>query len=732
MDLKLYGLADLEDVGHDACDIGAFCRNPLHPGPCKGWKHSLRAIAPGVHKAIEDERIARVHRRRAERRASHEAAGTKAPRERKMAHERAPRKTGPRDGDGDGKLREGEDEPAGGKRVRKGEPPTKLRGAKTKQDVRSTRTDDGKGDNVDKPEAKVEPLKGYAQRDSLRAIVSTGTAGYQNRNGYVTKATRDKLVAKGLIEIRDDGRWYATDHGRAVHEASIPRRNGEEIGFDGKTASERAAEEEAAKGEERRRIRAEAEAQFQRGIPAVAPRGSEILATPGAQRVRNSMNRVAQALSKDLGETAPDFAEDIGPAARAWRDRSLEAEEVGSEWRQQRARSAWLRSAAKADPSRAADYERMADDTDAASVETDKRWDAAVDAANAARDALGDAVVARYKAKGRRKTAAALKLATSTKDTEPTGGGTDTQRATIDAEVDRRDRGLAALADGLTPEQAERGRKAGEAYTAAVVEDLKANTELDAARYEASVAHSYVTQAERVPSMLRNEPKYAQEREEAKARAAIADRRERAARDRADVTKEQKRRAAVQFQRAADDLTDEKNQALYDERLARVTREQAERRAAHQRELDAQVDEVRRPMPDKAEPFDAQVDKVAEIARTVKGFREFLNRPPYVIHDGEGSGDTAIYTGSTSQEVVRGSAPPPERVLNYSPKRGGGWRASNGLPLDDADVPYYIAEWNARGRNDRNPNDLVGLAKFRRQAAEKAAGQRAGADTMPA
>jgi len=792
VDLRLYGLAALEMVGHDRCDIAAFCRNPLHPGPCKGWKHTLKAMAPGVHKAVEDGRLERVHKRRAERAAAHKAAGTKAPRLRKLKHEREETK-GPREGETGSRVKDsnGDEvlvtgtrgkakakpaaalakwdasggtgkgmtddevgealigaqqnadfgtavlvvreykkrlEASGGtkKRVRPGKPPA------GKKDVGSTRTvSDGEGDTEMTETREVKPLKGPAQREGLRAVLNAGANGYDNKRGFLTKKQRDRMVAAGEADLGDDGKLYITDHGRAVHEASIPRRNGEEIGFDDKTASERAAAEEAAKGEEAKRVKAEAEAQFQRGIPGVQPRGSELLGNPGQQRVRDSMRKAAQSLSKDLGETTADFSEDVGPAARAWQDRSLEAEAIGSEWRQQRARSAWLRSAAKADPGRAADYERMADETDAGMDATDKRWDAAVDAANAARDALGEAIVGRYKAKGRRKTAAALKLATVGKDKDATNSGTDAQRATINAEIARRDGGLEQLAEGLTPEQAERGRKAGNAYTAAVVEDIKAGAEYDAARYEASVAHAHLAEAQRVPSMLRNEPKYKQEREDAQARATAADRRERAARDRADVTKEQKRRAAVNFQRTADDLTDEKNQAAYDERLARVTREQNERRAAHQRELDAEVDAVRRPMPDAAEPFAAQVDKVEQIARSVKGFREFLNQPPYVIHDGKGSGDMAIYTGSTNQEVIRGSAPEKERVLNYSPKRGG-WKASNGLALDDADVPYYIAEWNARDRNTRNPNDLVGLAKYRRKQSEQAAAERAGADTMPA
>ncbi|MET0904307.1 MAG: hypothetical protein ABWZ52_13795 [Acidimicrobiales bacterium] len=31
---------------HDACDESQFCRNPLHPGPCKGWKKNLPGATP--------------------------------------------------------------------------------------------------------------------------------------------------------------------------------------------------------------------------------------------------------------------------------------------------------------------------------------------------------------------------------------------------------------------------------------------------------------------------------------------------------------------------------------------------------------------------------------------------------------------------------------------------------------------------------------------------------------
>lgn len=51
--------------GHDLCAVDAFCRNPLHPGPCKGWKNTLGKVAPGALKVIEDERKRKVAVRRA-------------------------------------------------------------------------------------------------------------------------------------------------------------------------------------------------------------------------------------------------------------------------------------------------------------------------------------------------------------------------------------------------------------------------------------------------------------------------------------------------------------------------------------------------------------------------------------------------------------------------------------------------------------------------------------------
>ena len=48
---------------HDLCTLTA-CRTPLHPGPCKGWKHTLHLTAPGVFHTLERERVAKANQRR--------------------------------------------------------------------------------------------------------------------------------------------------------------------------------------------------------------------------------------------------------------------------------------------------------------------------------------------------------------------------------------------------------------------------------------------------------------------------------------------------------------------------------------------------------------------------------------------------------------------------------------------------------------------------------------------
>lgn len=59
-------LAEREfELAHAGCAISTFCKNPLHPGPCKGWKKSLGVNAPGALKAIEAARREKLMAKRA-------------------------------------------------------------------------------------------------------------------------------------------------------------------------------------------------------------------------------------------------------------------------------------------------------------------------------------------------------------------------------------------------------------------------------------------------------------------------------------------------------------------------------------------------------------------------------------------------------------------------------------------------------------------------------------------
>lgn len=158
----LYGAEQVEAFSlygvdpHCDCDPTTFCRNPLHPGPCKGWKRTLGAVAPGALRALETERIRKAEERRKAAVKRYTDAGKKVPArlkkpitsahmqpqagagglvitgkptaptskeiEAKLAARRAAKAAQapatpsgkPRDGDGDGKLNEGKNKPAPG------------------------------------------------------------------------------------------------------------------------------------------------------------------------------------------------------------------------------------------------------------------------------------------------------------------------------------------------------------------------------------------------------------------------------------------------------------------------------------------------------------------------------------------------------------------------------------------------------------------------------------------
>lgn len=54
-------------LAHEGCSLTTFCKNPLHPGPCKGWRKKLGMEAPGVAKALDKIHKEGVATRRAKR-----------------------------------------------------------------------------------------------------------------------------------------------------------------------------------------------------------------------------------------------------------------------------------------------------------------------------------------------------------------------------------------------------------------------------------------------------------------------------------------------------------------------------------------------------------------------------------------------------------------------------------------------------------------------------------------
>jgi hypothetical protein len=67
---ELYGLDPHEFcLELDATALGEFCRNPLHPGPCKGWKKKLGMVDPDTLDQFEKRRKTNVGEKRAKRKA---------------------------------------------------------------------------------------------------------------------------------------------------------------------------------------------------------------------------------------------------------------------------------------------------------------------------------------------------------------------------------------------------------------------------------------------------------------------------------------------------------------------------------------------------------------------------------------------------------------------------------------------------------------------------------------
>jgi hypothetical protein len=73
---EIYAVMSFE---HQGCFEGEFCRNPLHPGPCKGWKHMLHSVAPGAYHAYEQQRVAKLNADRVAKIKAYKDAGQAVP-----------------------------------------------------------------------------------------------------------------------------------------------------------------------------------------------------------------------------------------------------------------------------------------------------------------------------------------------------------------------------------------------------------------------------------------------------------------------------------------------------------------------------------------------------------------------------------------------------------------------------------------------------------------------------
>lgn len=60
---EIFAAIHQDDDAHDTCTLTA-CLNPLHPGPCKGWKHSLHQTSPAAWHALEAARVEKANKTR--------------------------------------------------------------------------------------------------------------------------------------------------------------------------------------------------------------------------------------------------------------------------------------------------------------------------------------------------------------------------------------------------------------------------------------------------------------------------------------------------------------------------------------------------------------------------------------------------------------------------------------------------------------------------------------------
>jgi hypothetical protein len=75
---SITGWIHQDEDAHDTCSLTA-CLNPLHPGPCKGWKGTLHSVSPGAWHAIEAQRVEKANHARVKKIEALKAQGKPIP-----------------------------------------------------------------------------------------------------------------------------------------------------------------------------------------------------------------------------------------------------------------------------------------------------------------------------------------------------------------------------------------------------------------------------------------------------------------------------------------------------------------------------------------------------------------------------------------------------------------------------------------------------------------------------
>lgn len=340
--------AMVDGFDHGACTL-TFCRNPLHPGPCKGWRDHLRRNAPGVARALDRVDADRREARRKANAPASVPAQTPAGITRRQA-----------DGlESIGRLG------AGGAPLRYVSPQTRKKLADA---------------------GLIEERPGEGGRPHM-FLTPKGQAIVDARNGARREAQRrleERAVAEGLdpLDARIGG-LPAARRRKRERDAAAVRMRAEDV--------ERGAPEAPNNNDPR-------------GILAGPGEGRESLAAFSHQR------KIIQEMRKAGIDVNDDVKGRLGPVYQKYVNSIDDLSGRRRNAQRWADRLAFFQDARDSDPDLAADYDAKIAEAKAGYDEAVRLLGEAKIAADNARADAGSAIVAEYGAIGKRKSVAALKL----------------------------------------------------------------------------------------------------------------------------------------------------------------------------------------------------------------------------------------------------------------------------------------------------------------------------------